>query len=141
MNIRDEILINQFAQSVVTDKPILERFGLLALDEKRNYLIYLIDLIQQSKPLDTDIPKAIEGSNQRLTFTPCVMLRKGVATHNLIIISKLPEYELTKVLKLFLSLFKIAYLRRFAMEKDHSGKWWYWDLSNQDNVELALKSY
>lgn len=38
----DELLINQYAQDVVTIEPILERFNSLSLDDKKGYLSLLI---------------------------------------------------------------------------------------------------
>lgn len=67
------------------------------------------------------------------------MIKKGVATHNLLTISNLPEDELNKVLRLFLSIFKIAYLRRYEEEKDGTYKWWYWDLSDKKNIDKILQ--
>ena len=37
-----------------------------------------------------------------------------------------------------MSLFRIAYYRRFIEEKNNPYKWWYWDLSDAKNIELAL---
>ncbi len=140
MNVIDELLVNQFAQDVVASTPIVKRFSALSSIQKREYIKSLINLIQQSKPKDSDIPEAIKLSGLKITFTPCIMLKKGVETHNLIVISELPEPELIKVLHLFLALFKIAYLRRFIIEKDISGKWWYSDLSQKENVESILNN-
>ncbi|NDV80439.1 DUF5958 family protein [Bacteroides sp. 51] len=135
----DELLINQYAQEVIAIELILKRFNELTLDEKREYLSLFIGyFIIQSKPFDSDIPKAIEESKLKPTYTPCIMIKKGVATHNLLTISKLPEDELNKVLRLFLSIFKIAYLRRYEEEKENTNKWWYWDLSDKNNVDKIL---
>lgn len=94
----------------------------------------------QSKPTNDDIQPAISASKLKPTFTPCVLLRKGVATHNLNCIIELPENELTKAYTLLLSLFRIAYGRRYDVEKGHPGKWWYWNLSDEDNIEAIKMS-
>ncbi|NDV58961.1 DUF5958 family protein [Bacteroides sp. 519] len=145
MNIIDEILLNQYAQGVVTVEPVLERFNLLSLDAKKHYLaIFIGYFIIQAKPVDNDIEQAISDSKLKPTYTPCVLLRKGVATHHLLKIANLPEYELNKVMRLFLALFRIAYLRRYTIEKGNpndTSKWWYWDLSKQENIDIILKQH
>lgn len=141
MKIEDDILLNQYAQNLVSADILLERFNILDLEHKRKYLsIFIGYFIMQSKPINTDIQEAIINSKLNPTHTPCVLLIKGgVATHNLLKISNLPEYELNKVFRLLLSLFRIAYLRRYELEKGHPEKWWYWDLSDQKTVERILE--
>lgn len=142
MKIRDEILINQYAQGLISECKIIDSFNQLSLLEKRKYLRKIVEyFIQQSKPTNDDIKSAIIMSTLRPTYTPCVMLRKGVATSNLLVIADLPENELEKVLRLFLALFKISYLRRFQIEKDDPDKWWYWDLSDQNKVKRVLEMH
>jgi len=50
----------------------------------------------------------------------------------------LPENELNKTFTLFLSLFKIAYQRRYQEEKNNPDKWWYWDLSDEKKLKLIM---
>ncbi|SHM10520.1 hypothetical protein SAMN05444266_106377 [Chitinophaga jiangningensis] len=50
-------------------------------------------------------------------------------------IAKLPLRELDRVWILYLSIFKIAYHRRFEKEKDNPDKWWYWDLGEEENFK------
>jgi hypothetical protein len=94
----------------------------------------------QSKPEEGDIEPAIIKSDLKSTFTPCVLLKKGVANHNLKKIINLPEYELTKAFVLLLNLFKVAYERRFIDEKDNPHKWWYWELSDHEKLEKVMES-
>lgn len=94
----------------------------------------------QSKPKSEDIEPAIVNSGLKPTFTPCILLKKGVANHNLQKLENLPENELMKSFVLLLSLFRIPYMRRFIDEKENSGKWWYWDLSDNEKVEIIMKS-
>ena len=47
----------------------------------------------------------------------------------------MPENELIKAFKLFIYLFKAGYYRRYMVEKGDSNKWWYWDLTNEENLE------
>ena len=56
----------------------------------------------------------------------------------------LPEYELNKafvLFLLFLSLFRIAYQRRYQREKNHQDKWWYWDLSDNEKVNEIISTF
>lgn len=134
MKIEDVILINKYGQGLVVIDELKEGFSNYNLLDKRRYLTELKGLIGQSKPTDSDIEPAILGSGLKPTYTPCVLLGKGVASHNLEKLIKLPENELNKVFLLLLSLFKVAYQRRFAIEKNHPDKWWYWDLSDEMNI-------
>lgn len=112
------------------------------LQKNRSFLKEIICyFIQQSKAKDEDILDAIEMSNLKPTYTPSVMIKKGVTTSNLEKIAELPEKELEKVFVLFLSVFKIAYQRRFLIEKNTPKKWWYWDMSDENNIAKIKKQY
>ena len=97
------------------------------------------NLIFQSKSNIDDIDKAISNSKLKPTFTPCVIIMKGLNHGNFEKIINLPENELVKAFKLFIYLFKEGYLRRYLEEKDNSNKWWYWDLSNHANLKKIRK--
>jgi hypothetical protein len=134
MKIEYEILINKYGQELIGIEHLLLIFKDFVITSQKDFLNDILFLILQSKPKDSDIEPAILESRLEPTYTPCVLLRKGVATHNLERLVKLPENELSKVLVLLLNLFRIAYKRRFLMEKDNPNKWWYWDLSNEANI-------
>ena len=91
-------------------------------------------MILQSKVKVEDVEIAIESSKLKKTYTPCVLLKKGIKYVNFKRIIDLPENELNKALILFFTLFKIAYQRRFKEEKNTLSKWWYWDLSDEKNI-------
>jgi hypothetical protein len=141
MEIENEILVNKYAQNVVEIEDLILIFNSFSLDEKKKYLNDLLFFILQSKAQDEDIEPAIENSKLRRTYTPCVIIMKGVGTHNLKRLLNLPENELNKSLILLLNLFKVAYLKRFETEKKDTYKWWYWDLSNEENTKTVLKIY
>jgi hypothetical protein len=141
MKIENEILVNKYGQGIVDIEDLLIVFNSLESDEKKKFLNNMLFLIRQSRPADRDIELAIEQSKLRETFTPCVLLKKGVAAHYLKRLLDLPENELNKSFILLLSLFKIAYQRRFEEEKNFEGKWWYSDLSNDKIVETILEKY
>lgn len=136
MSLDQDILINQYGQSLVLIEVLVDDYKMLTPCDKRRYLHHLVTLIIQSKPEELDIPQAIENSCFKKTLTPCVLLKRGgVKYHNLKKIVELPDYELEKVLILLLNLFKIGYNRRFQKEKNNPDKWWYWDLSDQRTVD------
>lgn len=141
MKLEEEILINKYGQGLANNIELLSKFNTLDTEKRRVFLTDLTFLIMQSKPSDKDIETVISDSKLKPTYTPCILLKKGVSSHNLNKIIALPENELEKVFLLFLSLFKIPYQRRFKEEKNHPDKWWYWDLSDEYKVEMILKSY
>src|ERR1035437_9652581 len=117
--IKDAILVNKYGQGVIDIALLTNLFNSFDLEKKRDYLGEIVSLIMQSKPNEYVIELAIKQSLLKPTYTPCVLLKKGVANHNLIKIIELPENELNKVFTLFLSLFKIAYQRRYQEEKNN----------------------
>ncbi len=140
MQIQDEILVNQFAQGVITQEPLVIKFNNLKIENQKIFLNDLKNLIIQSKPIDIDIDEAIKQSRLKPSYTPCVLIKKGVDNHHLDKIINLPDDEIAKVFILFMSLFKIAYLRRYQVEKNDPYKWWYWDLSDEKNIESILSN-
>jgi hypothetical protein len=140
MKIEDEILVNKYGQGLISIEQLTKSFHLLDLSQKKLFLSDTLYLIMQSKPKEEDIQLAIEQSKLKPTYTPCIMLKKGVANYNLQKLIELPEAELEKVFVLLLSLFKIPYNRRFEMEKNNPNKWWYWDLSDNKKVEMIMKT-
>jgi hypothetical protein len=139
LKIEDTIPVNEYGQGIKDISPILNLFKGFSVEEKRDYLEEIAALILQSKPNNNDIEPAIIESQLKATYTPCVLLRKGVDNHNIKKIITLPEAELEKVLVLLMSLFKMAYHRRFIEEKNNPDKWWYWDLSDNNNI-LKIES-
>lgn len=135
MEIKQDILINQYGQGIIPIKFLIDAYNKLDNNDKKRYLQHLVCLIIQSKATDLDIQQAIFHSCLQETFTPCILLKKdGVKYFNFKKIIDLPMNEWDKVLILLLNLFKIAYYRRFLNEKNNPDKWWYWDLSINENV-------
>jgi hypothetical protein len=139
MKMEDEIVINKYGQGLIDSDVLLIKFNDLDVTGKQSTLNELIHLIMQSKATDDDIHPAIKESKLKPSFTPCVLLKKGVATHNLNKIKELPPNELSKSFLLLLSLFRIAYQRRYQEEKNNPDKWWYWDLSDENKVKLIIE--
>lgn len=139
LSINKEILINKFGQGIVSIDTLI---NLLNEEEnKREFLEEIVHLIMQSKPSSDDIELAIKESKLRPTYTPCILLRKGIETYKLKNIINLPDNELEKSLILLMALFKIAYTRRFNEEKNDPYKWWYWDLSDSAKEDLIYKKF
>ncbi len=134
MKIEHKILVNKYGQGLVNTEQLLDLFGRFDFDFQKVFLNEILFLILQSKPKKEDIVPAIMNSGIKPTYTPCVLLKKGVANHNLEKLVKLPDNELKKTFVLLLSLFKIAYMRRFVVEINNPDKWWYWDLSDEANI-------
>jgi len=138
MELQQEILINKYGQGLVTLEEVVHMFNGLEAHQRRSMSIDIINLIVQSKPIDADIDDAIIESGLKRTFTPCVLLKKGVYGHNLQKIIDLPSNELLKAIKLLFSLFRVAYNRRFLAEMNNPDKWWYWDLSDKANLQRII---
>lgn len=141
MKIEQEILINQYGQGIVEIDQLMSLFETFDNNSKISFLNDVLFFIIQSKPKDDDAESAIMKSNLKPTYTPCVMLKKGINTNNLMKIIELPESEQKKGFILLLSLFKIAYSRRFEKEKNQPDKWWYWDLSDNEKVNSIISKY
>ena len=136
MKLEYEILINQFGQDIIDTDWLVSLFDNLCNNDKRTFINGLVTLIIQSRPETGDIEPAILCSRLKPTYTPCVLLKKGVENSNLYKIAELPNNELRKVVILLLSVFKIAYRRRYEQERDNPDKWWYWDLSDDKKINL-----
>jgi hypothetical protein len=141
MNLEHEILINKFGQSLIKISDLIEPFEKFNIESKKKFLIDILFLISQSRPKNSDIEVAIIESHLKSTYTPCVLIKKGVEDHNLKRLVDLPENELSKSFVLLLNLFKIAYKRRFFLEKNDLNKWWYWDLSDERNIEKIKRKF
>lgn len=140
MKLVDEILVNQYGQDLIGIDQLLTLFVEFDPIAQKAFLNDLLHMIGQSKPNEGDIEFAILDSGLKSTYTPCVILKKGVESYNLQKLINLPIKELKKTFVLLMSLFKIAYKRRFSIEKNDPNKWWYWDLSDDLIIESILRS-
>lgn len=141
MKIEIEILINKYGQGLIPLIVLQEKFEAYSLCQKRSFLQEMSFLIIQSKPKEEDVDLAIKKEKLKSGYTPCVLLKKGISSYNLERVINLPENEMIKTFVLFMSIFKIAYSRRFKEEMNNINKWWYWDLSDNSNVERILEGY
>ena len=141
MKIEIEILINKYGQGLIPLSVLQEEFDAYSLYQKRSFLQEMSFLIIQSKPKEEDVDLAIKKEKLKSGYTPCVLLKKGISSYNLERVINLPENEMIKTFILFMSIFKIAYSRRFKEEMNNINKWWYWDLSANGNVERILEGF
>ena len=141
MKIEIEILINKYGQGLMPLSVLQEKYDTYSLCQKRSFLQEMSFLIIQSKPKEEDVDLAIKKEKLKSGYTPCVLLKKGISSYNLERVINLPENEMIKTFILFMSIFKIAYSRRFKEEMNNINKWWYWDLSDNGNVERILEGF
>ena len=141
MKIEIEILINKYGQGLIPLSVLQEEFDAYSLYQKRSFLQEMSFLIIQSKPKEEDVDLAIKKEKLKSGYPPCVLLKKGISSYNLERVINLPENEMIKTFILFMSIFKIAYSRRFKEEMNNINKWWYWDLSDNGNVERILEGF
>ena len=141
MKIEIEILINKYGQGLIPLSVLQEEFDAYSLYQKRSFLQEMSFLIIQSKPKEEDVDLAIKKEKLKSGYTPCVLLKKGISSYNLERVINLPENEMIKTFILFMSIFKIAYSRRFKEEMNNINKWWDWDLSDNGNVERILEGF
>ena len=94
MTIEHEILINQYGQDLLSLEELMQTFFLnLSNEYQRMYLNDVVNLIIQSKPKYEDVSLAIKTSQLKETYTPCVLLRKGISYAILSQIASLPNNE------------------------------------------------
>ena len=138
MNRESKINLNRFGQNIIDNSQLIIDFEQLDYESKKMFLQeFVYYFLTQSKPNNDDVEQAIINSALKPTYTCCVLLRKdGVETHNFEKIISLPNNELTKSYSLLLHLYKIAYNRNFEIEKNDPNKWWYWDLTDEQNIKL-----
>ena len=141
MKFEIEILINKYGQGLIPLSVLQEEFDAYSLYQKRSFLQEMSFLIIQSKPKEEDVDLAIKKEKLKSGYTPCVLLKKGISSYNLERVINLPENEMGKIFILFMGIFKIAYIRRFKEEMNNINKWWYWDLSDNGNVERILEGF
>ncbi len=140
MIISHEVLVNEFGQNLISLDRLLVIFRSLTQEEKKNFLTDLVFLIMQSKPIANDGELAVLESKMKPSYTPAVLLKKGLDVNNLKRIVDLPPHENEKAFILLMNLFKISYNRRFLIEKNNPNKWWYWDLSDQSKKNELMQT-
>lgn len=133
-NINNDIIINQFGQNLSTITEVINYYNSLDEFNKEDFINKLLYFIIQLKPNNEMINDAIKFSGLKETFTPSVLIKKGVDFNNLNKITNLPANEFQKSLSLLLSLYFIAYQKEYSSEHFIPNKWWLSDLSNIENL-------
>ena len=115
-------IINQYGQGLVSNSHVISYYSSLPKIERDEFREIMVDLIIQSKCIESDIVPAIIESGLKPTNTCCVIIKKGLYYTNLIRLFNLPD--INQSLSFLLSLYRIGYTRR--KEEPRSGsKWWY----------------
>lgn len=134
MNVDENIKLIQFSQNLITIKELGKDFISKDIQSKKEYLRQLIFLLVQIHPKQEDIDKAIDLTGMKRTYTPFVMIKKGISQSSLDAMINLPDHEVDKVFYLFAALYKVAYEREKNKinNQDNPYKWWFSDLSDEE---------
>jgi hypothetical protein len=147
LSLDEEIEIYQFAQGVSSDAALLEQFRQFDKRKQQHRFVHFYCQVCENKFMDSDIEQAL--TNCSLTATDALysylnLHRLTTGSTNAICIphsENPPEDRLDKAYKLLLHLFKAAYHRRFASEKNNPTNWHYRDLSNKEVVQEIRASH
>ncbi len=110
--IQNEIKINLYAQDRLSRIDIIDWFGSLDNNSKRDTLNQLYWYIINVKPSKDEIEISINNSNLKRTYTPIIMILKEPINISVPKILNLPENELEKSFLLLIEIFKTADKRR-----------------------------
>lgn len=132
ISMKEEILINQITQDLLTVKEGQDWFKSLDSQHQQKVLQYLCFVISQAGATEEDVMQAIKNSGLRSTYTPCVLLQKGRLREQMGKLCDLPCNEYSKAFSLLLSLFALADKRRRTTNCAFGcSHWWHQDLSNK----------
>ena len=115
-------IINQYGQGLVSINHVVSYYSSLPRNERDEFSEIIVDLVIQSKCIETDIAPAMIESGLKPTNTCCVLIKKGLYYSNLIKLFSLPD--INQSLSFLLALYRIGYNRR-KEEPRSSSKWWY----------------
>ncbi|QHV96532.1 DUF5958 family protein [Spirosoma endbachense] len=132
MSLAEEITLYQFGQGHRADGDLLDQFNQLDELKKIQRVVELFDLVQQSKPDDTDLEQALATSRLPAPALSYLVF-KGHRLQRSLPIS-LAHAELDRSYRLLLQLFKKVYQRQLEAEKQNPANWMFWDLSNPEVV-------
>lgn len=140
MNIDHEIFLNQLAQGIQSLHSGKAWFSGFSVEERLDLLRLLSHMALQAGAREEDVPPAIERSQLRRSYAPCVLLLKGGLRGQIAKVLALPSEEYEKAFVLLLALLTIADTRR--RESRCAGgclHWWHQDLSKEQVVN-ALRA-
>jgi hypothetical protein len=108
-----ELKLNRIAQGILSEAEGYLWFESLQDGERSEALHGLAKICQQSHPLSTEVPTAIEQAGLKPTFTACVLIMSAARPDKALDqIIGLPLSEQIKSFRLLLALFSIADKRR-----------------------------
>jgi hypothetical protein len=108
-----DIKINKIAQKIIPMGEGLAWFQNQMLKDTGSEILQQLSIfIQQAHPTSEEIDNAIEFSELRPTFTPCVLVKSKAMKEALSKIVNLPKDEQLKSFKLLIALLSIADERR-----------------------------
>lgn len=147
MSLEDEILINQFGQGVRSSADVLDQFNQLDTDGQRHHFFSLYCELARSTWSESDTRQALTDCSlvdpeamyaylhlYRLTGDPRRRILVPDSSNPL-------NDQLDRAYEVLLGLFKIGYQRRFALEKNNSSAWQYWDLSGPEVVQRIMDQH
>jgi len=138
----DVLFLNQAAQHAVAASAFEDWFRIMTLERQKIVLAKLVEMILQAKPGLEDGKVAVQVSGLKPTFTPCVLLSKGVQKSDLNKVVGLPESENLKAAVLLLEVFRQADCRRRQRECGNEERhWWHRDLRDPRVVQEIFEQH
>lgn len=111
-----ELKINMIAQEMIEFSEGISWFDSLQKDDQKSVLDSLYQFCHQVHPRRDEIDEAIERSQLKKTYTPCVLIKKEGYYQRLKQIVELPSDEYLKSFQLLVVLLGIADKRRRATD-------------------------
>jgi hypothetical protein len=141
--IEDEIFINQFTQKINNLDEMNKWFFSHYLEEKRNIVKLLINLVIQAHPTYDEIKESADLLQKSSSPSAIKLLNKNKPFnkfgHEL---SNLPEKELLNAFDILLLTLSSADNRRKEEEDpENCNHWWHKDLSNNEYLDSLIKLY
>lgn len=142
LNLEENILINQWSQTIHPISVLIAWFESSSLDKQREILQNLVSLGRQARVAEEDWIRAISESSLNPRRSACVILSKGATVEALNKLSSLKNSDGKDAFVLLLHLFKIADERRKKKEDpEDCNHWWHRDLGNATVLENIRASY
>lgn len=135
------ILLNQYAQGIVTRQEVEKWFLSLAENEKQSSVKEVWILATQALVTEGDIPKATEVAGLKSTHTPVVMILNGDVPFYKrgYRLSELKGIVLNQAFWFVLECFALAERRRKEKEgTTECNHWWHKDLSDERVIKEIL---
>jgi hypothetical protein len=129
MKIRDIIILAKYAQGGVVFNSFLEHVRHMKEDERKKFLLQIVELIRKLEPLESDAATATKKSELSADCKQSLILSEGVTDQKLDELLKLQGENLEDTFKLLLNLFSEGYKRAYARNRNNASKFWYWDYS------------